>query len=97
MSGGTAYVLDLQPERINPEMVDLEGLDGSDEDLVRDLLRRHAEETGSPLAESLVAGWDPSRFIKVMPVDYKRALDARRRAQDEGRDPAAAVMEAARG
>ncbi|MFM8240853.1 MAG: glutamate synthase-related protein, partial [Actinomycetota bacterium] len=97
MSGGTAYVLDLRPERINPEMVELEGLDGPDEDLVRDLLRRHAEETGSPVAESLVAEWDPSRFTKVMPVDYKRALDARRRAQDEGRDPAAAVMEAARG
>ncbi|MFM7598204.1 MAG: glutamate synthase large subunit [Actinomycetota bacterium] len=97
MSGGTAFVLDLRPERINPETVELEGLDGSDEDLVRDLLRRHAEETGSPVAESLVAEWDPSRFTKVMPVDYKRALDARRRAQDEGRDPAAAVMEAARG
>ena len=97
MSGGTAYLLDLRPERVNAEMVELERLTPADEDIVRDLLRRHAEETDSPVAAGLLSQWDPSRFTKIMPVDYKRALEAGRRAQEEGRDPAEAVMEAARG
>ena len=97
MSGGTAYVLDLQPERVNLEMVEIEPLGPEDETLVHELLLRHAEETDSPVAAAFVADWDPSRFAKVMPIDYKRVLEARRRAQEEGRDPAEAVMEAARG
>lgn len=90
-------MLDLRPERVNAEMVELERLTPPDEDILRDLLRRHAEETDSPVAAGLLSQWDPSRFTKIMPVDYKRALEAGRRAQEEGRDPADAVMEAARG
>ena len=97
MSGGTAYVLDLQPERVNGEMVDLDPLDAEDAALIQGLLRRHVEETDSPVATALLESWPAGRFTKVMPRDYKRALDAQRRAEEDGRDPAQAVMEAARG
>ena len=97
MSGGIAYILDLAPERVNTEMVDLELLAEDDVEFVRDALRRHAEETGSPVASALLEQWDPARFTKVMPRDYRRVLQAERRAIEEGLDPAEAVMEAARG
>ncbi len=78
-------------------MVDLESLTDEDVEFVRDVLRRHAEETESPVATALLESWDPTRFTKVMPRDYRRVLEAERRALAEGLDPAEAVMEAARG
>ncbi|MEK9809220.1 MAG: glutamate synthase subunit alpha, partial [Candidatus Nanopelagicales bacterium] len=59
MSGGIAYILDLVPERVNGEMVDLESLTDEDVEFVRDVLRRHAEETESPVAAALLESWDP--------------------------------------
>ena len=97
MSGGTAYVLDLAVDRVNPEMVDLEPLGEDDIEIVRTLLARHADETDSPVARALLEEGDFDRFTLVMPRDYRRALDAQRRAVLEGRDPADVVMEAARG
>jgi len=98
MSGGVAYLLDAQGPRINPEMVDLLRLDDDDVAVVRDLVVRHHEETGSSVAEALLA--DPSfsaRFTKVMPRDYARVLAARAAAEREGRDVQLAIMEASRG
>ena len=97
MSGGVAYVLDLDVERVNPEMVDLEPLTWDDVEIVRGLLARHLEETGSSVARSILDDDDFGRFTLVMPRDYRRALEAQRRAILEGRDPAEAVMEATRG
>ncbi|MGI9196301.1 MAG: glutamate synthase large subunit [Candidatus Nanopelagicales bacterium] len=97
MSGGTAYVLDLRLESVNGDMVDLETLDDEDERLVQDLLRRHVEATESAVGAALLAQWDASRLTKVMPRDYRKALEARRRAEAEGRDAAELVMEATRG
>ncbi|HEX6921918.1 MAG TPA: glutamate synthase-related protein, partial [Actinomycetes bacterium] len=103
MSGGTAYVLDLHTARVNGEMVDLEPLDDEDLELVRHLVSRHAEETGSAVGQALLADWqhDPAatgqRFTKVMPRDYKNVLAARARALDEGLDVDTAIMEAAHG
>ena len=99
MSGGVAYLLDAATHRINTEMVDLEVLDDEDVTELLDVIRRHAEETGSGVATALLAEGDAirSRFTKVMPRDYRRALEALRRAEAEGLDPAVAVMEAARG
>ena len=99
MSGGVAYLLDAATHRINTEMVDLEVLDDEDVTELLDVIRRHAEETGSGVAAALLAEGDAvrSRFTKVMPRDYRRALEALRRAEAEGLDPAVAVMEAARG
>ncbi|MEI2717197.1 MAG: hypothetical protein V9E98_09410 [Candidatus Nanopelagicales bacterium] len=99
MSGGTAYLLDPDPLRINQEMVRLEPLDDEDREFVLDTMRKHVEETESQVAAELLA--DPEaaleRFGKVMPIDYKRVLQARARAELEGRDPIKAVMEASNG
>jgi glutamate synthase (NADPH/NADH) large chain len=99
MSGGIAYLLDAQQRRINAEMVDLEPLDGDDAAQVRELIGRHAEETGSAVAARLLADWEAAaaRFTKVMPKDYRRVLEAARRAEQEGRDVNEAVMAAAHG
>jgi glutamate synthase (NADPH) large chain len=99
MSGGIAYLLDPDLRRINTEMVDLEPLDAADAALLRELLERHRAETGSAVAGWLLARWKPSpgRFVKVMPKDYKRVLDAASRAEQEGRDVNEAVMAAAHG
>jgi glutamate synthase (NADPH) large chain len=86
MSGGVAYVLDLDHGRVNHELVELEPL--GDEAAVRlhDLVRRHQEETGSPVAEALLADWDNAlpRFTEVMPRDFRRVLDAKAEAEREG-------------
>jgi glutamate synthase (NADPH/NADH) large chain len=99
MSGGIAYLLDPDPRRVNAEMVDLEVLDASDSDFVRDLVARHLAETGSVVAARLLEDWDSAlpRFGKVMPKDYKRVLSAARLAEREGRDVNEAVMAASHG
>jgi glutamate synthase (NADPH/NADH) large chain len=86
------------PTRVNTGMVSLEELDDEDRTRVRDLVAQHLAETGSGVAERLLADWDravPS-FTKVMPDDYKRVLEATRLAEAEGRDVIEAVMEASR-
>jgi glutamate synthase (NADPH/NADH) large chain len=62
-------------------------------------VERHRAETGSAVAGELLAGWERAlvRFVKVMPKDYKRVLDAASRAELEGRDVNEAVMAAAHG
>ncbi|WP_116042453.1 glutamate synthase large subunit [Amycolatopsis palatopharyngis] len=99
MSGGVAYVLDLDPNRVNPEMVDLDPLDDEDGEILRDAVERHYAETGSAVARKLLAEWDTAidRFSKVMPKDYKRVLRAQAAAERDGRDPNVAIMEAAHG
>ncbi|MDQ1614849.1 MAG: glutamate synthase large chain, partial [Actinomycetota bacterium] len=103
MSGGTAYLLDANSGRVNRDMVDLEPLDTEDAELVRHLVARHAEDTGSPVARTLLAAWDldaaaaTGRFVKVMPRDYKNVLLARARALEEGLDVDEAIMAAAHG
>jgi glutamate synthase (NADPH/NADH) large chain len=99
MSGGLAYVLDLDPRRVNPAMVDLEPVSADDADELRDTVVRHVQLTGSPVAEELLADWDVAlcRFTAVVPRDYKRVLEATRRAEQDGRPVDEAIMDAARG
>ncbi|MDR0342035.1 MAG: glutamate synthase subunit alpha, partial [Nocardiopsaceae bacterium] len=99
MSGGVAYLLDADPARVNSELADLEPPDAADTALLRELVARHAEETGSVVATALLAGWETAarRFTKVMPKDYRRVLEAARRAEQEGRDVNEAVMAVAHG
>jgi glutamate synthase (NADPH) large chain len=99
MSGGTAYGLDLEPSRVNRDMVDIEGLDDDDCLTVRDLVSRHATETGSTVASALLADWERAvaRFTKIMPRDYKRVLDAAKAAEETGSDLDSAIMAAAHG
>ncbi|HJX42393.1 MAG TPA: glutamate synthase subunit alpha, partial [Geodermatophilus sp.] len=99
MSGGVGYVLDLARHRVNPEMVDVEPLDGESAPWLREVLERYATETGSPVAAALLADWGrwSEQFSVIMPRDYRRALEARRAAEAAGTDVDRAVMEAARG
>ena len=82
MSGGVAYVLDEGDDferQCNREMVDLEALDDDEEGaLVLSLIRRHATLTGSPVAARASKDWARvrRRFVRVMPLDYKRAIGA---------------------
>ncbi len=99
MSGGMAYLLDLDPEMVNPEMVDVEGLEVEDAEYLHDQITTHAQETGSEVAQALIDDWDNARyrFSKIMPRDYRRVLKAIADAQRLGVDVDTAVMEAARG
>ncbi len=89
MSGGVAYVYDPEGDfhiRCNKEMVDLERLDEpEDMDLVRGLMERHREYTGSTVANGLLKQWPDiaEKFVKVMPRDYKRALREQTEAAKE--------------
>ncbi len=80
MSGGIAYVYDLGgfAQRCNTEMVEIEAPTPRDLALVRGMLERHVRHTGSTLAESLLGAWEGSsrRFVKVIPSEYKKALQA---------------------
>ncbi|HXE94923.1 MAG TPA: glutamate synthase large subunit [Dongiaceae bacterium] len=89
MSGGIAYVLDEQGDfasRCNTEMVGLEPLDHADLATVKGMIEKHVEYTGSSFAMSILADWKNilSRFVKVLPMDYKRVLQALERAQAAG-------------
>ncbi|WP_323100156.1 glutamate synthase large subunit [Intrasporangium sp. YIM S08009] len=104
MSGGVAYVLDLDPLLVNPELVDLGPLRPDDETTLRGLLEGHAQWTGSPVAQALLDDWASARerFTLVLPRDYQRVLDVRATAEAEGLDPDGAdvwnrIMEASRG
>ncbi len=102
MSGGDAFVLDLDPAKVNLEMVDLAPVVGEAATALEQLVRRHAEETGSTVAASLLADWPASlsRFTEVMPRDYKLVLEARAEALEEGLDEdqaAARIMEVLHG
>ena len=99
MSGGIAYVLDLNRNLVNTEMVDFEPMTDADYAEVQQLLTAHAQETDSAVAAQLLSDWSgqSQRFTKIMPRDFRRVLDAQARAEAEGRDVLDAVMEAARG
>ncbi|MFS3130296.1 glutamate synthase large subunit [Nocardioides sp. Bht2] len=86
MSGGYAYVLDLDRARVNPELVDLSPLGGAAADELKELVTKHFEETESDVAQALLADWEASvaRFTEVMPRDYKKVLDARNEALAAG-------------
>ncbi len=101
MSGGVAYVHDPDAalhERYNPELVDLEPVGDEDRQWLAAIVARHRDETGSTVADRLLADWDRSSaaFVKVMPRDYRRVLEATRQAVEDGLDVGEAVMSALR-
>jgi hypothetical protein len=91
MSGGIAYVLDPEgelPGKCNMELVDLEELQDADVETVRELVEEHLERTGSAVAARVLERFDEQlgSWVKVMPMDYKRALreQAERQSADAG-------------
>ncbi|WP_432987282.1 glutamate synthase large subunit [Dactylosporangium sp. CA-233914] len=96
MSGGVAYVWKLDRSLVNAELVDLRAV--SDPEALRGHVAEHLAETGSAVAERMLADWGAAlaEFTEVMPRDYERAMEAMRAAEAAGRDVDAAVMEVAR-
>jgi len=103
MSGGVAFIYDPEDEfhrSLNTEMVDLEtSIDDEDADFLRDVIRRHDDETGSEVASAILDRWHQQvrYFKKVMPKDYKRVIEAIAAAEEHGQDVEEAVMAAAKG
>ncbi|MFD8517470.1 glutamate synthase large subunit [Streptomyces antimycoticus] len=87
MSGGIAYVIDLDPDNVN---VDLRGalgaLDDTDKQWLHDAVRRHHEETGSTVASALLDDWETAltRFSKIIPATYQAVLAAKDAAERAG-------------
>ncbi len=75
-------------QRVNRELVELRPVNAEEGDLLHGLLARHQEETGSAVAERLLADWEATlaRFTTVMPRDYARVVEVRRAAAAEGLD-----------
>jgi glutamate synthase (NADPH/NADH) large chain len=87
MSGGVAYVIDLDVDNVNAGNVSaVEALDDSDKQWLHEVVRRHQEETGSTVAEKLLAEWDIAveRFSKIIPSTYKAVLAAKDAAERAG-------------
>jgi glutamate synthase (NADPH/NADH) large chain len=102
MSGGVAFVLDLDEKLVNQELVELAPVDGDAADELQGLVRQHVEETGSPVGEALLDDWPTAvrRFTEVMPRDFKLVLAAKEKAEDEGLsddETATRMMEALHG
>ncbi|MFE7395510.1 glutamate synthase large subunit [Streptomyces sp. NPDC057557] len=90
MSGGVAYVVDLNRDNVNVgNLGAIETLSDTDKQWLHDVVRRHQEETGSTVAEKLLAEWDSadggvSRFSKIIPSTYKAVLAAKDAAELAG-------------
>ncbi|MEU1119722.1 MULTISPECIES: glutamate synthase large subunit [unclassified Streptomyces] len=87
MSGGIAYVIDLDRDNVNAgNLGAVEPLDDTDKQWLHDVVRRHQEETGSTVAEKLLAEWDTAveRFSRIIPSTYKAVLAAKDAAERAG-------------
>jgi glutamate synthase (NADPH) large chain len=100
MSGGIAYVYDVDGTfagNCNREMVDLSSVDEPMElAKLQSMIERHVDYTGSDLGQSILDGWAllRLRFVKVMPQDYRRALEAMKVVEAAGLSGDEAVMAA---
>jgi len=90
MSGGVAYVLDEAGNfaaHCNKALVGLEKIeDPAETESLRNLIQKHADYTRSQKAFKVLALWEEMlpRFVKVMPKDYKRVLQALKKAEQSG-------------
>jgi glutamate synthase (NADPH/NADH) large chain len=105
MSGGYAFVLDLDERRVNAAplgLVELGPVPRKYADELKTLVVKHLHETGSEVAAGLIDDWEAAlaRFTLIMPSDYKRVLEAQEEALEEGLDEdeaAARIMEVLHG
>jgi len=92
MSGGIAFVYDKEGDfeiRFNDGMADLETVtDPEDIAMLKELIEEHKKFTGSTPATDILADWNASlkRFKKIMPRDYRRVLEERKRRAEEGEE-----------
>jgi glutamate synthase (NADPH/NADH) large chain len=99
MSGGVAYLLDLDPKLVNTEMVDLQPLDDEDKKKLEAIVSKFHAETGSKVASELLKDWKSSsaRFTRIMPRDYARVLNVIAAAEKSGKPVEQAIMEVLNG
>jgi glutamate synthase domain-containing protein 3 len=88
MSGGIAYVYDRSgefAEKCNLSMVELEGVKAEGAKIIRQLLGNHFRYTRSPIAKKILDDFknEVRRFVKVMPLEYKRVLEERAMSEEE--------------
>ncbi|MCS7060598.1 MAG: glutamate synthase large subunit [Anaerolineae bacterium] len=97
MSGGIAYVYDPTQDFdvfCNHDMVDLDPLtDPEDIETVRGMIEKHWQYTGSPRARWMLDDWDTVRrlFVKVFPIEYRRALGQMKKVERDVRTAAEKV------
>ena len=99
MSGGVAFVYDADgsfPVRCNAEMVALEKPEGDELATLKEMIQKHYQYTGSKKAKTILDSWETesTRFVQVMPKDYKRMMQAIKTAHDEGYTGDEALMAA---
>jgi len=99
MSGGLAYVLDevqLFDTMCNLDMVELENVwKDEDKNLLYDLIGRHLKWTGSARAQYILDAWPDmvGKFVKVVPIDYRKALEKMRAAEQRDTETIPATEE----
>jgi glutamate synthase (NADPH/NADH) large chain len=99
MSGGVSYVLDemqLFDTLCNLDMVELESVwQTSDKNVLFDLIQRHLKWTGSKRAQYILDTWSDmvGKFVKVVPIDYRKALEKMRAAEQRHTETTPATEE----
>ncbi|PTV96853.1 glutamate synthase (NADH) large subunit [Halanaerobium saccharolyticum] len=100
MTGGTAYVFDQEADfkdKVNGEMVELDYLtETEDEAVVKEMVEEHLKYTGSDRAAEILNNWldYKEKFIRVMPRDYQRMINAIAEFEAQGLKKDAALMKA---
>jgi glutamate synthase (NADPH/NADH) large chain len=87
MSGGIAYVYDLEPTNCNQDLVHLGDLtDEGEVSIVKDMLARHVQYTGSELGRRLLENWEDTqgRITRIIPTAYEEMLALIEKAKAEG-------------
>ena len=99
MSGGRAFVLDLDPHLVNTEMVDVLSVPTDQADRLKAIISKFHAETGSVVAQRALEDWSNSlkRFSMVMPRDYAKVLNVIHTAEREGKSAEQAIMEVLNG
>ncbi len=97
MSGGRAFVLDLEPAHVNTDMVDVLSVPEDQQGVLKTIIENFKAQTDSLIAAEILADWDTAinRISLVMPRDYARVLEAMARASREGLPVDELVMEVA--
>ena len=97
MSGGRAFMLDINAANVNTDMVDILAVPQDQREILKSHISKFHAETGSEIASELLNSWEESisRISLVMPRDYARVLEAMERATREGLPIDKFVMEVA--
>ncbi len=91
MSGGVAYVYDVDgtfKDKVNMGMIAFDPIEDEDKETLKTLIGNHFNYTNSDVAEEILADFDNAltKFVKVMPTDYKAVLLKRKQEQLEGKE-----------